>query len=108
LTGASSLFEPNVNSFPTYFLSEWRSIEMGNYLFRVVYRISERQDGVALMYAADEADARVIHATHRSNEILSVTAMTGGFTPGTYRGGGRAGRLYLPYQDGAGDVKMRG
>jgi hypothetical protein len=72
---------------------------MGNYLFRVVYRISEKQDGVALIYAADQEDARAIHATHRSNEILSVTAMTGGFTPGTYRDGGRAGRAYLPYEE---------
>ena len=68
---------------------------MGNYLFRVVYWISVKQDGIALIYAADEADARVIHAQQRSNQILSVTAMTGGFTPGIYLGGGRG---YLPYK----------
>ena len=72
---------------------------MGNRLFRVVYRISEKQDGVALMYAADEEDARAIHAEQRSNEILSVTAMTGGFTSGIYRDRGRVERAYLPYKE---------
>lgn len=69
---------------------------MGNYLFRVEYWINGKHNGIALIYAADEAEARVIHVQQRSNEILSVKAMTGGFTPGTFTGAIK--RDYLPYE----------
>lgn len=69
---------------------------MGNRLFRVVYWKGINHDGVALIYAEDEAEAAMIHAQQRNNSILSVTAMRGGFIPGTYVNGGLAERAYLP------------
>lgn len=66
---------------------------MGNRLFRVVYWNGTNHDGVALIYAEDEVEAAAIHAQQRSNSILSVTFMRGGFTPGGYLDGERA---YLP------------
>jgi hypothetical protein len=72
---------------------------MGNYLFRVVYKNGEHHEGVALMYAADEADARAIHAEQRSNRIIAVTAMTSGLTPGSSVNGGHTERTSLPAED---------
>jgi hypothetical protein len=69
---------------------------MGNRLFRIVYWNGNEHNGIALLYAKDTVEARDIHVQQRSNPILSITPMPGGFLPGGYACSGYAERVYLP------------